>query len=788
MKPGRRTKKTVLIWFAVVAGFLALGMFTIPSPSKPYSLALYSSDGRLLGARLSGDQQWRFSPGNALPEKYIKSLLTYEDRYFLRHPGINPVSMVKALVRNFKAGKIVSGGSTITMQNIRMRRSARSRNLWNKSLEMFWAITLELKWSKKKILEDYASRAPFGSNVVGLEAACWRYFDKSPTKLSWAEAACLAVLPNSPSLIHPGRNRSSLQAKRDRLLDRLCGLGVLDSLTYRLALMEPVPAAPRPLPDLAPHALDYLAKTGPSTPRLVTTLDYSLQQMTRDLATWGHDYLSNQYIQNIALLVAETRTGKVLAYCGNAPNTKLSPFVDHIQAPRSTGSILKPFLFASALYQGTVLPGTLADDIPVVIDGFQPQNFSGQYTGMIPLDQALIQSLNIPFVNLLQDFGLEHFHHNLQQLGLRQVNRSPSHYGLSLILGGAESSLWDLVGAYASMARILQQFNQEDRQYFATDIHPLSLLEKEDTRSRYKGLKDPVILSAASIYQTLEILKNLNRPDESGKWASFTQSRDIAWKTGTSYGFRDAWAIGLDPDYTVGVWVGNADGEGRPGLLGIKAAAPLLFDLFSRLPRSRQSWFEAPLDELNPVVVCRASGMKASGICLVTDTLLNDRHQDLSPLCNLHSSIWLNPVNHLRVNQQCNQAGSMVSRVIFSMPPVQAFYFSRSHPDYESAPAWDPLCMGNQGKKMRMIYPQNRSSILIPIDRDGKPGEVIFKLAHLQKDVTVYWHLDDQFLGYTRDFHEYALHAGPGHHRLTLIDDEGFELLHEFEVLSREHQ
>ncbi|HNT20600.1 MAG TPA: penicillin-binding protein 1C [Saprospiraceae bacterium] len=788
MLKGLRIKRTLVIGLVILVAGLALGLWTIPFPSQGFSLALFSADGRLLGARLSDDQQWRFNPGNALPEKYIQCLLTYEDRYFYRHPGINPVSLIKALERNLRAGKVVSGGSTLTMQDIRMRRGPRSRNLWNKSLEMFWAISLELKWSKKKILEDYASRAPFGSNVVGLEAACWRYFDKSPNQLSWAEAACLAVLPNNPSMIHPGRNRSSLQSKRDRLLESLLRIRILDSLTYRLALMEPVPMAPRPLPDLAPHALDYLAKRGPSNPRLTTTLDYSIQQMAREIAKWGHDRLSAQYIQNIALLIAETRTGKVLAYCGNAPNTALSPFVDHIQAPRSTGSILKPFLFASALYQGTLLPGTLMDDIPVVIDGFQPQNFSGHYTGMIPMDQALIRSLNIPFVHLLKAYGLESFHTKLRQLGQRHILRPPSHYGLSLILGGAESSLWDLSGAYASMARVLQHYHEADRRYFSEDIHPLRLLEVENEEPRSTGVKDPVLLSAASIYQTLEVLKTLNRPDESGQWASFKQSRDIAWKTGTSYGFRDAWAIGLDPDYTVGVWVGNADGEGRPGLLGIKAAAPLLFDLFSRLPRSGQSWFEPPLDELTPVTVCRSSGMKATGICPATDTLLMDRHHDLTPLCNLHTSIWINPVTRLRVNQQCSQAGAMVSRVIFSMPPVQSFYFSRNHPDYESAPAWDPVCMGNQGKKMKMIFPQDQTSIFIPIDRDGKPGEVIFKLAHLQKDATVYWHLDDRYLGYTRDFHEYALHALPGPHRLTLIDDTGFELLHEFEVLAKEQR
>lgn len=782
LKPVAR--KYIFICTAVVLLVIGFGILTLPSPVRLWSTVLFASDGQLLNARIAKDEQWRFEQKQDLPANYIAAVTSFEDQYYFKHPGINPFSLWRAMVQNARAGKIVSGGSTLSMQDIRLRRGTKNRTIWSKLLEIYWAMVLELIHSKKWILKDYAERAPFGSNVVGLEAACWRYFDKPSSRLSWAEAACLAVLPNSPGLIHPGKNRPLLELKRNALLKKLLKLRYLDSVTYHLALLEAVPEAPRPLVNLAPHALDYLSKIYGSRAYFNTTIDYSLQKLVTESAYWAYESLAKSQIQNLAILVASTASGEVLAYCGNAPQSKMSPFVDHVQAPRSTGSILKPFLFAGALNQGLILPKTLMDDIPVVIDGFQPQNFSKRYTGMSPIDQSLILSLNIPFVHLLTQYGLEHFHFDLQRLGLHQINQSPSYYGLTLILGGAESCLWDLAGAYAYLGRTLLHFNHLDQHYFKSDRRPLQLLQGVPDLS--KPMKDPELFHAAHIFSTLNVLKNLNRPDDAGGWNSFTSTQDIAWKTGTSFGFRDAWAIGVNPGYTVAVWVGNSDGEGQPGLLGAKAAAPVLFDLFSRLPRQEESWFSPPYEEMIKIPVCSKSGMKPSLICPQVDTVWSSRFQDQVATCPYHQTVWVHPTSHLRIQRGCAGVTEPLNKTIFSLPPVQAHYYSIHQPDYEPIPEWDPACLPLAGDQvMKMIYPQHQSTILIPVDRDGKPGEIIFKLAHRTPDTKVYWHLDDGYLGTTQRFHEYGLNTFPGKHTLTLLDEGGNELIYQFEVLSR---
>jgi len=780
----RSVGKIIFLFILLLILALSIGVITLPSPQEEFSYVLFADQGQLLNARLAKDEQWRFQQKEKLPSPYISAVIAFEDQYFFKHPGFNPFSLWRAFIQNTKAGKIISGGSTLTMQDIRLRRGMRKRSVWNKGLEIYWAMVLEVIHSKHWILLDYAARAPFGSNVVGFEAACWRYFDKPASRLSWAEAACLAVLPNSPALIHPGKNRTLLENKRNTLLKKLLKLKHIDSISYRLALLEPVPESPRPLANLAPHAMDYLSKTERPETYFNSTINYDVQKQIMESAYWAHESLNKYQIKNLAIVVASTESGKVLAYCGNAPNTTMSPYVDHVQAPRSTGSILKPFLFAGALNQGIILPTTLIDDIPVVIDGFQPQNFSQRYSGMNPIDHSLIQSLNIPFVHLLKLYGLEHFQFDLQRLGLHHIDKAPSYYGLSLILGGAESCLWDLVGAYAYLGRTLIHYSQYEQRYFKSDRHPLSLTGPEFQRR--KANRDPEIFHAASIHTTLNILKNLNRPDEAGHWNSFSSSQEIAWKTGTSYGFRDAWAIGINPAYTVGVWVGNADGEGKPNLLGIKAAAPLLFDVFSKLPRMENTWFSPPYDEMVKVPVCRKSGMKPSPDCPIWDTIWSSRFQDQTIPCPYHQVIWVNSKTYLRVNQTCSKPEELVSKTIFAIPPVQAYYYGINQPEYEPIPDWDPGCAPRaESQVMKMIYPQNQSTILIPLDRDGLPGEIIFKLAHRTPETKVYWHLDADYLGTTQRFHEYSLNTFPGRHTLTLIDEAGNELNYQFEVLSR---
>lgn len=782
--PKRWLRQFLIFFIAPMIIVLVLGILTLPEGAREYSTALYASNGQLLNARLARDEQWRFELKEKLPVNYVKAVTGFEDQHFFFHPGFNPASLIRAFIQNTKAGKVISGGSTLTMQDIRLRRGNKSRSIGNKILEIYWAVCLELSTSKDRILEDYASRAPFGSNVVGLEAACWRYFDKPASRLSWSEAACLAVLPNSPALIYPGKNRGQLELKRNNLLKKLLKLNHIDSITFRLSLLEPIPEAPRPLVNQAPHAMDYLSKKFASENTFNSTLDQHLQNMVTESAFWAHESLQKYQIQNLAILVASTESGKVLAYCGNAPNTKMSPYVDHIQAPRSTGSILKPFLFTGALYQGLILPTALAEDIPVVLDGFQPQNFSKHYTGMTPFNQALIQSLNIPFVHLLKSYGVEHFKFDLQKLGLRQVNKAPSYYGLTLILGGAESCLWDLTGAYASLGRTLIHYQDQDRQYFDSDLHSLILLDGKQKQS--VGKKDPVLFHAASIFNTFSTLTNLHRPDEAGQWNSFSGTHQIAWKTGTSYGFRDAWAIGINADYTVGIWVGNSDGEGKPNLLGVKAAAPILFDVFSKLKSSESSWFTPPLDEMIRIPVCAKSGMKPSSVCPELDTIWTSRFEDQSGVCPYHQSILVNNKTHLRVNKNCGLLNEQINKTVFILPPVQANYYAVNQPEYESMPAWDPKCIKEtDGQSMKMIYPQHQSTLYIPIDRDGKPGEIVFKLAHRNPETIVYWHLDETYIGSTQRFHEYGLNTAPGKHQLTLIDETGNELIYQFEILSR---
>lgn len=760
-----------------------IGIISIPSPKPPYSKIVFSSNGQLLGARLATDEQWRFEAVNDLPEKYKTALTLFEDQYFQYHPGFNPISIFKALIKNIIAGKIVSGGSTITMQDIRLRRGyGKKRNFFNKVLELYWSIALELQHSKGFILKDYAGRAPFGSNVIGFETACWRYFDKPAHLITWAEASLLAVLPNNPAMLHPGRNRNLLKQKRDLLLRKLLIHKKIDLSTYQLALLESIPDQPKPLPMVSPHALDYLIKTYPEKNNFNTTLDFGLQEQVNEVANFAYLNLEANQIKNLAILIADTESGRVLAYCGNAPNTTLSPHVDHIQAPRSTGSILKPFLYTGANYRGKILPNTLLMDVPSVIEGFQPKNFSLQYLGAVHADQALIQSLNIPFVLLLQLYGVEQFHQDLHQLGLHQISQPPNHYGLSLILGGAESSLWDITGAYSYLARTLMHYHDFDRKYSIHDLRSLNLLPSNNKQHEILQ-NQPVLFSAASIYKTMQVIRNVNRPDELGNLKYFSTQMPISWKTGTSYGFRDAWAVGVNSKYTIGIWVGNSSGEGRTGLLGIKAAAPILFDIISRLPEKSVAEFSPPLDEMIRIPICNESGMKAGEFCNHIDTIFACRYQNITMPCTFHKKIYLDAHSKWRVDQSCISSES-ISKSIFNLPSLPEYYYAPLHAEYEKLPPMSPGCTSTSNP-MSFILPTANSVIYIPKDEYGKPGKIVFKLAHRSSEATVYWHLDENYIYTTLTFHEIAVHAEEGNHIITVIDEKGNELKLPFKVIAK---
>lgn len=750
----------------------------------PYCTVVEDSVGHLLSAAIAADGQWRFPEAEVVPAKFAAALVTFEDKRFYSHPGVDVLSLGRALRQNLQAGHVVSGGSTLSMQVIRLMRKGKGRTLFEKCLEVILATRLELRYSKEEILALYASHAPFGGNVVGIEAACWRYYGRAPEALSWAEAATLAVLPNAPALIHPGRNRKHLLEKRNFLLDKLYAAGTIDSFTCVLAREEPLPEKPQPLPRLARHLLNRAVKDGFAQQKLRTTLDGALQvQVVQRLAD-HHERLRGNQIYNAAALVLDVETGQVLAYVGNTDvkGRHHGDAVDVITAPRSTGSVLKPFLYAAMLDEGQLLPTTLLPDVPTMIAGFAPQNFSREYDGAVPANEALIRSLNIPAVRLLRDYRYEKFHSLLTHLGMTTLTYAPDHYGLSLVLGGAEGTLWDIAGMYASMARTLNHYFEHPgkNRYTRSDYFSPSYLPRP--ASTAADLEASSWISAAAIYQTFDVLKELYRPGEESGWRHFSSARNIAWKTGTSFGFRDGWAVGVTPEYVVGVWVGNADGEGRPGLTGTDAAAPLLFDIFSILPG--HAWFQPPYGEMVQVPICRRSGMRVGAACPVQDTAWVVQSGLHSLPCTYHKKIHLSQDGQYRVHSGCELVAHMQTVSWFTLPPVQAYYYRSKNVSYKSLPPYRPDCAPTAASSMDLIYPKSHAKIFIPHELNGTLGSAIFELAHSDPHATVYWHLDGNYLGATERNHTMALQPATGTHTLTVVDHEGQVLVRSFQVVS----
>ena len=748
------TQKVILC----ILAFLVTGyIFCLPRHlfHVPYSTVVTDRNEELLGARIASDGQWRFPPRNTTPEKIKECLITFEDKHFYHHWGVNPFAIGRAFYQNVKNKRIVSGGSTLTMQTIRLARNE-SRTFREKLIEMIWATRLEFRASKEEILSMYISHAPFGGNVVGLDAAAWRYFGHSADDLSWAESAMLAVLPNAPAMIHLSKGRKTLLDKRNRLLKQLLEKKTIDSSTYELAISEPLPDEPHALPQIAPYLVSrfYQERNGEYSR---STINKGIQTQVEDLAErWSNEF-GRSDIRNLAILVIDIPSNQVVAYCGNVhfDRKQGGNQVDVIQAPRSTGSILKPFLYYAMLQEGSLLPDMLLPDVPVNINGFTPQNFSMQFEGAVPASEALARSLNIPAVTMLQRYGVPKFHSFLQQIGLKTINRSSSHYGLSLILGGAEATLWDVTNAYAMMGRSLLQLPQTS----------CSLLLPT---SRITESTDP--FQPGAVWQTFDASKEVNRPEEID-WKSIPSMQTIAWKTGTSYGFRDAWAVGVTPRYAVGVWVGNATGEGKPGLVGAQTAGPVLFDIFNLLPSS--SWFTRPAGIFVEAEVCRKSGHLKGRFCDETDTLLVLPAGLRTEACPYHHLVTLSADESQRIYENCANTEPTLRKSWFTLPPVWEWYYKQHHPEYKPLPPFKAGCGEDTFQPMQFIYPPMNARIKLPKQLDGSKGFLTVELAHNNPNATVFWHLDETYQAQTQDFHKISLQPAAGKHSLTAVDGEG---------------
>lgn len=733
------------VTLTVVAILLLLYIFCLPRQlfRVPYSTVVVDKNGQLLGARIAEDGQWRFPSGGEVPDKLKQCIVAFEDKSFYWHWGVDLLAIARAIRQNLSSGRVVSGGSTITMQVVRLSRN-KPRTFKEKFIETILATRLEFSYSKEEILTLYAAHAPFGGNVVGLDAASWRYFGHASKDLSWAEAATLAVLPNSPSMIHLSKSRDALLKKRDRLLKRLYEEETIDATTYELALGEGLPSEPLPLPRIAPHLVEryYATRKGEYS---VSTIDKGVQmQVEALLDRWNNEFAQSD-IKNLAALVVDVQTNEVLVYCGNVKfnGGKSGNQVDIIQSPRSTGSILKPFLYYAMLQDGDLLPRTLLPDIPMNINGFAPQNFNLQFEGAVPASEAIARSLNIPSVFMLREYGVPKFHSLLKQIGLTTLNHASSHYGLSLILGGAEATLWDVTLGYARMARSLS------------------------------GLSNDELFRPGAVWQTFDAIKEVNRPEEMD-WRMIPSMQTVAWKTGTSYGFRDAWAVGVTPRYVVGVWVGNATGEGKPELVGARTAGPVMFDIFNMLPSSQ--WFDIPYSEFIEAEVCTTTGHLKGRFCEETDTLLVLPAGMKTIACPYHHIVNLSADGKFRVYEDCMNNEPTVQRSWFILPPVWEWYYKQYHPEYSPLPPFKPGCGQSSRSPMQFIYPQMNAHVFLPKQLDGSLGTITFELVHSNRKATVFWHLDEEYVTSTEDFHKVSITPSPGKHSITVVDDEGNSL------------
>ncbi len=761
---------------------LSVYYFSLPKIlfEEPYSTVIESSEGELLAAKIARDGQWRFPAKDSIPDKFIKCIVYFEDEHFYHHPGFNPVAMTKAIQQNRKAGKVVRGGSTLTQQVIRLARKNKKRTYFEKAIEIILATRLEFRSSKEEILNLYAAHAPFGGNVVGLEMASWRYFGVQSHQLSWAETVTLAVLPNAPSLIYPGKNQIKLQKKRNALLKKLFDEKVIDKLTYELSIQEPLPQKPYDVPQIAQHLLQKVAKTDEGK-RIKTTISYPIQNRANQIAQYYYNQYKQNEVHNLAILVIDIQNRNIISYVGNSPTDKEhNKDVDIISAPRSTGSILKPLLFASMIDDGELLPNTLVADIPTQISGYTPQNFNNSFDGAVPAQRALARSLNIPAVLMLQEHGVSKFYELLQQFTLRNINKLPDHYGLSLILGGAESNLWDLCRTYSNLTGTLNYFNQSNGKYRSNEFVELNYRNGFKQDFGTSGFQKN-ILSAGSIYLTYNAMKEVNRPEGDEAWKFYDSALQIAWKTGTSFGNRDAWAIGTNSRYVVGVWVGNANGEGRPELTGVTNAAPILFDIFNVLPR--KNWFQPPLNDLETVEVCKQSGYLAQEDCPKVKQLITKIGKKTA-ICPYHKWVHLDKSEQFRVNSDCESVENIVNKKWFILPPVMEWYYKSQHIDYKTLPPYRSDCQQYQQASMDFIYPKPNSKIYLAKDFYGKIQPVVLKIAHSNRESKLFWSLDNQFLGETQTFHEMPIKPETGIHYITVTDEFGNEIKRKIEIIN----
>ncbi len=733
---------------------------------RPPAVVVTDRQGEPLRFFLPADQRWRLPVRLAeLPAEVRKALVASEDQRFYRHPGVDPFAVARAMVSNLRRRQVVSGASTISMQVARMADPG-PRTLGSKIRESFRALQLERRFGKDRILEIYLNLTPYGGNVEGIGAAAWFYFGKEPDQLSLGEIALLTALPRSPVRYDPTRGPRAAwaaRAARDRVLGQLASRGVFSKRELDSAWREPIPRVRRRPPFLAPHFTELVASQLPGEARIRTTLDRSVQQIAEAQVARRVHELRDQGIGNAAVVVIDNQTRGVRALVGSAGfrDTYFQGQVDGAVARRSPGSTLKPFLYAVAMDQGRLVPDSYILDIPTDFAGYVAENYDQRYRGRVTVREALITSLNACAVRLLAEVGLADFHRLLRRGGLSTLDRPVASYGLPLILGAGEVRLLDLVNLYATLA-------QGGRHL------PARVVEADS-----KSVSEPdavPLFSPEAARAVTEILTNVRRPDLPEAWDLTRDVPGVAWKTGTSYGHRDAWAIGFSARTTIGVWVGNFDGKPRKGISGSVHAGPLLFDLFRALESGGRGPVKPEGLVRDEIEVCGLSHQLPGPFCPERVRIPYLPGRSKLTACMLHRRMLVDSGTGELLAGDCVGRRSHEFRLFTLYPPeLVAWWRSQGNP-VADAPRLSPACEGiPDGEPPRIVSPDGSTPYRLRRDSPVEYQKIAL-VAQVSSGVRhLYWYQDGSLVATT----EAATAAGRflppvrGEHRLVVTDDLG---------------
>ncbi|MGY2231380.1 peptidoglycan glycosyltransferase PbpC [Pseudomonas tolaasii] len=754
--------------------WLADRLWPLPLPKDDLARVVLAEDGTPLWRFADANGVWRYPiQTNDVSPYYLDALLTYEDRWFYQHPGVNPLALVRATWQNLTGARVVSGGSTLSMQVARLL-DPHSRTFRGKLRQLWRTAQLEWHLSKEEILNLYLNRAPFGGTLQGVAAASWAYLGKSPAQLTHAEAALLAVLPQAPSRLRPDRHPQRAQEARDKVLHRLAEFQVWPQSAVDEALEEPLLLAPRLEPSLAPLLARRLNR--PDSPPLIrTTLDATLQRRLEDLLLGWRARLPEH--TSAAILVVEEESMAVRAYLGSVDINDAKRFghVDMISALRSPGSTLKPFLYGMALDDGLIHSESLLQDVPRRYGDYRPGNFSMGFTGAVPASTALSSSLNLPAVQLLEAYGPKRFAAQMRIGGVPLALPALAEPNLALILGGAGSRLEDLVSGYSAFAR--------DGRSATIRLQPDDVLRERP------------LLSPGAAWIVRRILSGQARPDRDPR-AELVQRPVLAWKTGTSYGFRDAWAIGVGPRYLIGVWIGRPDGTPVPGQFGLASAAPLMLQVHDVLTnRDSQRGISAPVKpvpaNVGVAAICWPLGQPMSRVdpnCRrqrfawtldnTTPPTLQALDQPLS--VGLMESVWVN-AKGLRVDAHC--PGAVAKHIALWPAPLEPWLPRVERREARIPPA-DPDCPPPAlaaASPLSIVGVREGDQLRLPA---GSQQALRLKLSALGGSGRRWWFLNGAPLGDSanQDFIN-ASFERLGRYELSVLDEAGQTARLEFSVV-----